>query len=251
MIKKKKLLSIITVVKNDIFNIKKTIDSIISQKNKEIEYIVIDGKSTDGTTKLIKKYVKKIDKIIIEKDSGIYHAMNKGIKFSKGKYIGFCNSGDLIANGGLEEIVKNLYQNPDVLFATVKGHYLGKTIIKSGFNIGRLRYNFDFATSHSTGFYVKKELHNKFGFYNTSFKCSSDYDFYYRLLIKNKMKIRSTKKNKLVGIVQKGGFSSTLSPLEHLNEETKIRYLNEQSLILIVLIYFNALIKILVKKFII
>ena len=61
MKKKKKLLSIVTVVKNDVLNIEKTIKSIVSQKNKEIEYIIIDGKSNDGTTKMIKKYKKKID----------------------------------------------------------------------------------------------------------------------------------------------------------------------------------------------
>ena len=73
----KKLLSIITVVKNDFHNIEKTIKSIISQKNKFIEYIIIDGQSTDGTVQKIKKYKKKIDKILFKKDKGIYDAMNK------------------------------------------------------------------------------------------------------------------------------------------------------------------------------
>ena len=82
--------------------------------------------------------------------------MNKGIKFSKGKYIGFCNQVILIVNGGLEEIIKNLHQDPDILFATVKRHYLGKTIIKSRFNLVDLSINFDFATSHSTGFNKKR-----------------------------------------------------------------------------------------------
>ena len=102
MKKKQKLLTIITVVKNDVFNIEKTIKSIISQKSKNVEFVVIDGKSNDGTIKVINKYKNKIDKIVIEKDNGIYHAMNKGIKFSKGKYIGFCNSGDLINKGGIK-----------------------------------------------------------------------------------------------------------------------------------------------------
>ena len=198
MNKKKKLLSIITVVKNDVQNIEKTIKSIISQKNKEIEYVVIDGRSTDGTNKIIKKYKNKIDKIVSEKDMGIYHAMNKGIKHSSGKYIGFCNSGDLINKGGIKIILKNLINDIDVLFATVKRHYLGKTIIKSGYNLPRLNYNFDFATSHSTGFYIKSNFHKKVGMYDTSFKCSSDYDFYYRLLKNNKVNIKSTSKNKVL-----------------------------------------------------
>jgi glycosyltransferase involved in cell wall biosynthesis len=243
MKKKQKLLSIITVVKNDVLNIEKTIKSIIYQKNKDVEFIIVDGKSNDGTIKIINKYKKRIDKIVIEKDKGIYHAMNKGIKLSSGKYIGFCNSGDLINKGGIKIIIKNLINNIDVLFATVKRHYLGKTIIKSGYNLKRLNYNFDFATSHSTGFYVKSKFHKILGLYDTSFRCSSDYDFYYRLLKKNKINIRSTPVNKIIGIVQKGGFSSTLSPLGHIVEETKIRIKNKQNLIIILLIFVNAVVK--------
>ena len=244
----KKLLSIITVVKNDVDNIEKTIKSIISQKNYKIEYIVIDGKSIDGTNKVINKYKKKIDKVIIEKDNGIYHAMNKGIQVARGKYIGFCNCGDLINKDGIKIIINNLNKNKDVLFATVKRHYLGKTIIKSGYNLKRLNYNFDFATSHSTGFYIKLRLHKIFGNYDTNFKCSSDYDFYYRLLKNQNITIKSTPKNKIVGIVQKGGYSSTLSPLEHLNEEIRIRIKNKQNYLFLFMIYINALIKILIKK---
>ena len=249
MKKKKKLLSIVTVVKNDVLNIEKTVKSVISQKNKNVEYIVIDGKSTDGTSQIIGKYKKKIDKIINQKDSGIYHAMNKGIKFSSGKYIGFCNSGDIITKNSIKILVNNLHEDIDVLFATVKRHYLGKTITKSGFNLNRLNYNFDFATSHSTGFYVKIKLHKIFGKYDTKFKCSSDYDFYYRLFQNKNLNIKSTPKNRIIGIVQKGGFSSTLSHLDHLNEEIKIRLKNKQNLILLMLIYINSLIKIFFKKF--
>lgn len=248
MKKKQKLLSLITVVKNDVLNIEKTIKSILRQKGKDVEFIIIDGKSSDGTIKIIKKYKNKIDKVVIEKDRGIYYAMNKGIKFSTGKYIGFCNSGDLINKGGIKIIINHLKNDTDVLFATVKRHYLGKTVIKSGYNLLRLNYNFDFATSHSTGFYIKSKFHNVLGLYDISFKCSSDYDFYYRLLKNNKINIMSTPKNKIVGIVQKGGFSSTLSPIDHLNEETKIRIKNKQNFILILIIYINSLIKIFLKK---
>ena len=81
---KKKLLSIITVVKNDVTNIELTIKSILSQRNPNVEYIIIDGKSSDGTDKIIRKYKKKISKIVISKDKGIYDAMNKGIALAKG-----------------------------------------------------------------------------------------------------------------------------------------------------------------------
>ena len=248
MKKNKKILTIITVVKNDVFNIEKTIKSIIFQKNKSIEYIVIDGNSIDGTAKLIKKYKKKIDKILIKNDKGIYDAMNKGILNSNGKYISFCNSGDIIKKNSLQIILKYLRQNIDVLFATVKRNYIGSYIIKSGFNLQRLKYNFDFATSHSTGFYLKKSFHKKLGFYDLNFKCSADYDFYLRLFKLENLKIMSTPRNKVIGVVKRGGFSSTLSPIQHLNQEIKIRFKNNQNFIYILMIYFNALIKILIKK---
>jgi len=246
--KKQKILTIVTVVKNDVQNIEKTIQSIISQKNDNLEYIIVDGKSKDGTLEIINNYKKYLDNIIIEKDSGIYHAMNKGIKHSSGKYIGFCNSGDIITKNSIQILIKCLNTNPDVLFATVKRHYLGKSIVKHSYNLKRLKYNFDFATSHSTGFYIKKSFHKIIGLYDTRFKCSSDYDFYYRLLINRNVVIKSTPKNKIIGIVQKGGFSSTLTPLEHLAEESKIRIKNKQNLIFIIIIYINTLVKILLKK---
>ena len=248
--RKKNLLTIITVVKNDVLNIEKTIKSIISQKVKNIEYIVIDGNSKDGTTHIIKKYRKKIDKIFVKNDRGIYDAMNKGIKVARGKFVGFCNSGDIIKKNGIKIIMKKLNQDIDILFATVQRHYLGATIIKSGFNLNRLKYNFDFATSHSTGFYLKKKIHDKIGLYNLQFKCSADYDLYLRIFKIKDLKISSTKKNKIIGEVKSGGFSSTLTPLQHLNEETKIRVKNNQNILFIILIYVNTMIKIFIKKLI-
>ncbi len=246
---KKNLLSIITVVKNDVQNIEQTIKSILSQKYSNIEYIVIDGKSYDGTSKIIKKYKKNIDKIVIAKDNGIYDAMNKGIKLSSGKYVGFCNSGDVLKKNSIKVINKFLLKDTDVLFATVKRNYLGGYIVKSGYNLRRIKYNFDFATAHSTGFYVKKKFHISIGLYDTNFKCSADYDFYYRLFKNKKIKVLTTSKNKIIGEVKSGGYSSKLSRLDHLNEETKIRIKNKQNLFIITMIYLNSLLKILIKNF--
>ena len=246
---KKKLLSIITVVKNDVINIEKTIKSIIHQKDQNIEYLVIDGKSSDGTLQKVHNFSNKIDKIISNKDQGIYDAMNIGIRNANGKYIGFCNSGDIIKMNSLKTLVKFLKKDIDVLFATVKRNYIGTTIVKSGYNLKRLNYNFDFATSHSTGFYVKKKYHSIIGIYDLNFKCSADYDFYLRLFKLKNLKIMSTNKDIIIGEVKSGGFSSTISPMGHLLEETKIRLKNRQNFLIIFLIYINALIKILIKNF--
>ena len=84
--------SIVTVVKNDLSGLEKTILSVSNQKFDDYEYIVVDGGSTDGTIGIINKYKRFIKRIVSEEDGGIYHAMNKGIKLCKGRYINFLNA---------------------------------------------------------------------------------------------------------------------------------------------------------------
>ena len=244
----KNLLSIITVVKNDEQNIQKTIKSIISQKNIKYEYIIIEGKSTDNTLKKILKYKSKINKIISKKDYGIYDAMNKGLKIANGEVIVFCNSGDFFYKNSLQKVMKIFNRfNYDFIFATVLRNYTKGKILKYGFNFNRLPYNFDFATSHSTGFFLKKKIYNLIGNYNTRFKISADYDLYFRLYKKN-LKGGFTKKNQKIGNMRSGGFSSKISFFEHLIEETKIRIHNSQNIFFVFLIFINSVLKNLFKK---
>ena len=126
-------LSVITVVKNDQENIEKTIKSVISnKKGLKLEYIIIDGKSDDKTLSIIKKYKKKINKIISEKDKGIYDAMNKGINLSNNDIIVFCNSGDFFYKNSLKKII-NIFNRKDYdfIFGTVVRNYTKSKIIKS------------------------------------------------------------------------------------------------------------------------
>ena len=239
----KKKLSIITVVKNDEKNIEKTIKSIVFQKKKDYEYIIIDGKSNDGTITKIKKYKKKIDKIISKKDKGIYDAMNKGLKLSKGEIIVFCNSGDFFYKNSLNKVI-GLFDanNYDFVFGTVIRNYTKKKIIKHGFDFDRILYNFDFSTSHTTGFFLKKKIYNLIGNYNLKFRISADYDLYFRLYKKG-LNGGFTKKNIRVGNVASGGYSSKISYFEHLIEESKIRIHNKQNIYMVLLIFINSLIK--------
>ncbi len=87
-------LSVITIVFNNVKDIERTIQSVIHQTYPNIEYIVVDGESTDGTIAILNKYTKNISKLLIEKDEGIYDAMNKGLELASGDYVLFMNSGD-------------------------------------------------------------------------------------------------------------------------------------------------------------
>lgn len=101
--------SVITVVYNGADTIEKTILSVIGQSYKNFEYIIIDGNSTDGTVEIINKYRSNINCLIVEKDSGIYDAMNKGIDHSNGLFTIFVNSGDYLANSLLFANIINIY----------------------------------------------------------------------------------------------------------------------------------------------
>lgn len=88
-------LSIITITYNDLHNLIKTVNSVIQQVTPDVEYLIIDGKSNDGTYEYLNDISKKMQiKYISEKDNGIYDAMNKGIKISTGKWVYFLNAGD-------------------------------------------------------------------------------------------------------------------------------------------------------------
>ena len=252
--KKKKLkkpyFSIVTVVKNDESNIQKTIKSIIFQNYRDFEYIVIDGKSTDNTIKKINTYKNRICHVLSEKDRGIYFAMNKGIKLANGVIIVFVNSGDILKPNALRVVSETFKKNKnfDYVFGTVLRHYTQASILKYGVNKKKLLYNFDFATSHSAGFFLKSKVFWKHGLLNTRFKHSADYDLYYRLIIKKKIIGGSTSKSKIIGIVSKGGYSSKVSFINHLLEECNIRVYNKQNIFFVILIFINAILKFLVKK---
>ena len=239
--KNKPFFSIITVVLNKEKTIEKTIKSVLGQSFKNFEYIVIDGDSNDKTLSIIKKYKKKIKKIVSEKDKGIYDAMNKGMKLSTGQYICIVNCGDILTKNSLKLINKYIKKNPsiDFIFGSVK-KFWG---IVHGYRPNKIHYSWGFYSSHSTGFFLKNVSAKKVGLYNIKYKYHADYDYFYRLIVKNKMKGISTKKKELVGVFRRGGFSSQISFWEKLVEEIKIRYHNDQNIFLLVLIFCNKFLR--------
>ena len=110
------LISVITIVYNGFSYIEKTIQSVVSQSNKNIEYLVIDGGSTDGTVDVIHRYDKRISQIIVEKDQGIYDAMNKGLDRANGDYVIFMNGGDCFASSQILSEIFSCNSDFDFLY---------------------------------------------------------------------------------------------------------------------------------------
>ena len=229
----KPLITIITVVLNDEENIESTIQSVLNQKYDNIQYVIIDGDSNDNTKKIIEKYKDKIDTFVTEKDKGIYDAFNKGLKLAKGDLLGFVNSGDVLTQESLCILVDyyNKYKNADFFFGAVQKHW--GTLY--GYKKWKIYFSWGFYSSHSTGFFIKKNPAKIVGEYNLKYIYSSDYDYFYRMIIKHKLIGVGTKKNELFGVFKRGGFSSKIKFFDHLVECTRIILDNNQNKIMVLI----------------
>ena len=179
--------SIITVVWNNKETIKDAIDSVLNQTYKDIEYIIVDGASTDGTIDIVNSYKDKISKFISEKDNGLYDAMNKGIQLSNGDIIGMLNSDDFyIDEFVIENVIKEfeakdvdsvyadlVYVNPGNLDKVVRFYD------SSYFSPGKFAYGW--MPAHPT-FFVKKEIYERYGVFRTDLKIGADFDILVRFL---------------------------------------------------------------------
>ena len=235
---KEKLISIITVVKDGEDTIEKCINSVLNQNYKNIEYIIIDGNSSDNTMSIINKYKEKISLVLSENDKGIWDAMNKGIKLAKGEIIGFLNCDDFYYENSFKT-VNNYFNNFDIdfLFGTVK-----KYKIIHGFNPNIIKWSFGFYTSHSVGFFIKTKEHKKVGFYNSNY-LSADLDFFYKMITNFNLNGLPTKKNEILGEFKKGGFSSKVNYIDHLKDLNKIRIDNNQSKFFVMFLYLIKIVK--------
>ena len=237
---KKYKISIITVTKNSEKYLEKNILSIDKQKYKNYEHIIIDGKSTDKTIDIIKKYKRKIKYFVSEKDKGLYDAMNKGIKKCSGDIIGILNSDDVYYKEALSIVNKyfNNHKYLDFLFGSV---YKYKLLY--GYYPKKIKWTFGFYSTHSIGFFIKKKAQKKVGFYNTKYQYSADYDLFYRLIVKEKLNGMATKKNEIFGKFRSGGLSSRIRYIDFLKECTQIRLDNNQNYFIVYLIFFARLLR--------
>ena len=183
------IVSIITVVKNDFHNIEKTINSVFKQNYKKIEYIIIDGNSTDGTLEIIKKNKKKISKIYSEKDDNLYQALNKGIKMSKGDVVGILHSGDIYASkSSIKESLEFIKKNKlDFVISNLKiidnTNMVYRYITTSNF-FRRGMLSMGIQPPHPTLF-IKKKIIEEVKYYSTRYKIVGDFDFFCKIFKKN------------------------------------------------------------------
>ncbi|GAB3961674.1 glycosyltransferase family 2 protein [Spirosoma harenae] len=172
-------LSIITINLNNSSGLRKTIESVIKQTSVDFEYIVIDGGSTDGSLEVIRAYESKIAYWVSEPDRGIYHAMNKGIKESKGEYCQFLNSGDYLLTPSVTEQMLQGFDECSILYGNQVREINGKRVIERSY-AGRQITLMDLyrSTIYHSSTYIKRSLFERYGLYDESLKIVSDWKFY-------------------------------------------------------------------------
>ncbi len=173
------LLSIVTVARNSAATIAKTIESVLSQNYKAIEYIVIDGNSTDGTVEIVRGYGGRVSRLISERDGGIYFAMNKGLAVSSGSAILFINSDDLFASPDavrslIDARSKHSETVPTVCYSDFIKYYpsLNRSLLVPATE----EYRRGFTLCHQA-MLVDRSAYEKVGVFDTSFRYASDFDW--------------------------------------------------------------------------
>lgn len=178
-------LSIVTINYNNLDGLKKTVNSVVAQKFKEFEYIVIDGGSTDGSREFIEANSEHIDYWVSEPDKGVYNAMNKGINQSKGGYLLFLNSGDWLVNEQVLELVFKHDYPEDIIYgnvikvsedSSVEEQYKG--FARSNLNL----LDIYFKTIPHQSVFIAKRLFDEFGLYKEEYRILSDWAFFLKVI---------------------------------------------------------------------
>ncbi|HEY9619557.1 MAG TPA: glycosyltransferase [Crinalium sp.] len=180
-------ISIITVCKNAAKDIEKAIKSVANQTYDDLEYIVVDGDSQDGTKEIVNRYSDKISRFISEPDNGLYQAMNKGIRYSSGEFIGFLNADDyLVDNLVIGDAVRFLSKHPscDFLYGDLEVRYSSKksVIVKPPRPEDALDTLVCGCLPHQASLSRAELFFEKIGFFTENYRISADYEWFLRLL---------------------------------------------------------------------
>lgn len=200
--------SIITVCFNSEKFIKQTIESVVNQRYRDIEYIIVDGNSTDGTRQIIEEYISKYPKLIrliSEYDNGMYEAMNKGIESCNGELVGIINSDDWYEEDAVLQVVesyKSFRQHIHHGFQRTFRKNIEKNVIRT--NTSQLT---KCMIEHPTCF-VPKVIYEKYGTYNTHYKYAADYELMLRM---KRSTVEFIALNCVIANFREGGASHTLN----------------------------------------
>lgn len=191
-----KKISLVTVTYNSAATLRDTMESVLSQNYRNLEYIVVDGKSSDGTLDIIKEYEQKFGgrmRWISEPDRGLYDAMNKGIRMATGDIVGILNSDDFYHRTDTISKVAEAFENPDVdavygdltFVSSSDTQKVTRYYSSKGFKPWKFR--FGFMPAHPT-FFTYKTNFDKFGYYKPEYKVAADFELLIRFLKLNKLR---------------------------------------------------------------
>jgi glycosyltransferase involved in cell wall biosynthesis len=215
-------ISIITINYNNLYGLKSTVDSVIHQTWKDFEHIIIDGGSTDGSAEFISENDELFTYWVSEPDKGIYNAMNKGIRNSTGEYLIFLNSGDSFYDqNSLGNLCLENY-NEDIIYGNLQINSNNTTYIKQ--YPKTLSFNFFLIDSlpHQATL-IKREVFNRFGFYEEDYNLSADWAHFVLVICKYCVSYRYV--NKTISVFNLGGISS-IDENYQIIEDEKRRFLN-------------------------
>jgi len=187
-------ISVITAVYNNHETIASALDSALDQKGDNLELIVIDGGSTDGTLKILERYSDRLAILVSEPDKGIYYALNKGIGLASGEVVGFLHSDDLLANENVLNRVGEAFSDPkvdaiygDLLYVSKDDPDRVVRYWRAG-NYSRARLSWGWMPPHPT-FYVRRSIYERLGIYDTEYLIAADYECILRFLGKGEVQV--------------------------------------------------------------
>lgn len=213
-------ISVVTACLNSEKDIEKTIQSVIQQKNCELEYIIVDGGSTDRTLSIINKYKSDIDIIISEKDQGIYDAYNKGLQLATGDAIYILNSDDYFYNNFVLENITTIFEENEQ-YVAVYGNVLQvneRTEVKrvAGHSISWNTLRRGNMIPHQ-GLFVKTEIFKKYNYFDDTFRIAGDFDFVAKLVKEYEQQMYYT--NQTIAVYKMEGISNTVRGKILMNKE--------------------------------